>query len=529
MQVQEPAGSSGDATPDGSTVDPYKVAFLDPGARRRPTQVQPTAYVRDRMLVRGRAPQELHSRLSQTLQPLRLSLSAPIAAPLTAEDSGDERAARAAAEATKVLDEHWISPLTVASDDPAKIVDTDAALVAVHDATPDDAAELWFDHVMVPAGGQFGGIGGQFGGIGGQFGGIGGQFGGIGGQFGGIGGQFGGIGTPSEFGLPGRGGRMPVHFGLRNPAEHVPAPVRRPVVAIVDSGLGAHPWFDDDEFVAVGADFHGSRIGGDNCDIGDGIVDPMTGQLAPLAGHGTFIAGIVRQGCPAASLLCIPVFSALGLADEGFVHQTLTLLLARHVESLALGRADGVIDVLSLSMGYYHEQSDDPAAAPALRSLLEAFRDAGVIVVAGAGNDAGTRPFFPAAFGGGADSTDPSVFSVGALNPDGATVALFSNGGDWVRFHRPGAAVVSTMPVTVDAGGSASTESNTSSGRRSTIDPDGYGSGFGVWSGTSFAAPVLAAEAAQLLVGLGPQDAALDLETQLRRAAAVRRALLETP
>ena len=40
--------------------------------------------------------------------------------------------------------------------------------------------------------------------------------------------------------------------------------------------------------------------------------------------------------------------------------------------------------------------------------------------------------------------------AVGALNPD-STVALFSNDGDWVRFLRPGAALISTMPTTFDA------------------------------------------------------------------------------
>ena len=525
MNVEEPVTPR--ATTNGSVVDPFKVAVLDPGARRRAGDVLPTAYVRDRMLLRGGAPKELHAELGKALAPLGLNVAAAssrVSLPASARAT-DARYEDAAAAVAAVLDDHWVDAMAISSADPAHVVDADAAMVAVHDSSPDIAGQLWLNHVFLPAGGQFGGIGGQFGGIGGQFGGIGGQFGGIGGQFGGIGGQFGGIGgqfggigTQSEFGIPGRGGRMPVHVGLRNPSEHVPEPARRPVVAIVDSGLGRHPWFDRDPNVRVGAQFHGIPIGGPNADLGDGIVDRMTGQLAPLAGHGTFIAGIIRQACPTARLLCIPVFSVFGLADEGFVHQTLTLLLARHIEALTLGRAEGVIDVLSLSMGYYHEQSDDPAAAPALRRLCEAFRDAGVIVVAGAGNDAGTRPFFPAAFGGAAASSDPSVLSVGALNPDGTTVSLFSNGGDWVRYHRPGAAVVSTMPISVNAGGGATVES----GRRSTIDPDDYASGFGVWSGTSFAAPTLAAEAAQALAEMGSTEATIDLDNQLRRAANAR-------
>lgn len=513
MQVDQP--DSGDRTPPaGSIVDPYKVVVLDPGARHRPRTVQPTAYVRDRLLVFGGVSPALHNDLGDALKPLGVSVDRPEPAPPVADRA---RGGPAAA----IIAEHWVSTVELAGQSPATVVDADGALSAVHAAESQLVEQVTLDHTFVSAGGQFGGIGGQFGGIGGQFG-------GIGGQFGGIGGQFGGIGSPAEFGLPGRGGRMPVHAGLPNPAEHAPVPTRRPVVAIVDSGLGSHPWFDGDNTVQCGADFHGIAIGGANTDLGDGIVDPMTGEMAPLAGHGTFIAGIIRQGCPAARLLCIPVFSAQGFADEGFVHQTLVLLLARHVEALAQGKEDGVIDVLSLSMGYYHERSDDPAAAPALRKLLDAFRDAGVIVVAGVGNDASQRPFFPAAFGGSKNTGDPAVLSVGALNPDGSTVALFSNGGDWVRFYRPGAAVVSTMPITVNGGAEPSTlATSPAHGRRATIDPDGYACGFGVWSGTSFAAPVLAAEAAVKIAA--EPDQSLTPAAHLARAAAVRASLLSLP
>jgi hypothetical protein len=64
---------------------------------------------------------------------------------------------------------------------------------------------------------------------------------------------------------------------------------------------------------------------------------------------------------------------------------------------------------------------------------------------------------------------------------------------------------VSTFPVTFD--GSAQAAMSTvvpGEGRRETIDPDDFASGFGVWSGTSFAAPVLAAQIAQrLFAGTG--------------------------
>jgi subtilisin family serine protease len=91
------------------------------------------------------------------------------------------------------------------------------------------------------------------------------------------------------------------------------------------------------------------------------------------------------------------------------------------------------------------------------------------------------------------------VSTVGALNPDGST-ALFSNDGPWVGYLRPGASLVSTMPVTYDAAREPSHEIAGSDGEvRAALDPDDFSSGFGVWSGTSFSAPVFAGEVAAAL------------------------------
>ena len=67
----------------------------------------------------------------------------------------------------------------------------------------------------------------------------------------------------------------------------------------------------------------------------------------------------------------------------------------------------------------------------------------GVVVVCSAGNDATSRPCFPAAFAPWSDGIGPiaagprlpAVVSVGALNPNRATDALFSNVGPWVRAY----------------------------------------------------------------------------------------------
>jgi subtilisin family serine protease len=116
---------------------------------------------------------------------------------------------------------------------------------------------------------------------------------------------------------------------------------------------------------------------------------------------------------------------------------------------------------------------------------------------------------------------------VGALNPDG-TIALFSNDGPWVRYLRPGAALVSTLPTTLDGSMEATNRMVDERGEeRSAIDPDGFQSGFAVWSGTSFAAPVFAGQlAARLRDRLGEEGTDDD---RARRVARVTDALAGMP
>jgi subtilisin family serine protease len=101
--------------------------------------------------------------------------------------------------------------------------------------------------------------------------------------------------------------------------------------------------------------------------------------------------------------------------------------------------------------------------------------------------------------------------SVGALNPN-TSDALFTNAGHWVRAYAPGASIMSTMPPL--QGGLQPTSKTWVDGRlRESIDPDDFRSGkkrdgeqrggFGVWSGTSFSAPLIAgALAASMSRGL---------------------------
>ncbi|CAM3509360.1 S8 family peptidase [Isoptericola cucumis] len=344
-----------------------------------------------------------------------------------------------------------------------------------------------------------------------------------------------------EYGAPGSGGRSPVaRLGsppprrVREDGDHFRTPDggARPVVAIVDTGIGTHEWFgtygsgsDDGNGVVIrGASLPDGPIGTyptprlpeEDAEIGGASTAPLTGPLDPVAGHGTFIAGIVHQTCPDALLLPVRAVGGSGSAVESEVIESLRRLLRFHRRGLA-GEPDSVaIDVVVLPLGYYHEQPEDLQWDHPLSEVLARLREEGVAVVVAAGNDGETRPEYPAAFAPEVDrratppritvprdtsENRPPILAVGATNPDGTT-ALFSNDGPWVTCTRPGAAVVSTVPQTLDGPLTPSVrlKERYDDAVRSTIDPEGFQGGFATWSGTSFAAPVLAGEIARELL-----------------------------
>jgi thermitase len=107
----------------------------------------------------------------------------------------------------------------------------------------------------------------------------------------------------------------------------------------------------------------------------------------------------------------------------------------------------------------------------------EIARHRHTIMVAAAGNDASSRPFWPAAL--------PDVIGVAATGPDG-DLAAFSNRGDWVDATAPGVDVVSSYVRLLPG------EEGVAPGTTTRV----YGAAR--WSGTSFAAPRIAAELAHL-------------------------------
>jgi Subtilase family len=331
--------------------------------------------------------------------------------------------------------------------------------------------------------------------------------------------------------------RAPVTLCLRAPDRREPDALRcrRPVVAVLDTGVRAHPWLDvrrdpaggylldpADGFVVddpaiqaviyAEASFAAAHQGDAArqliADAWDGPAagDPLVGELNDASGHGTFISGIVRQAAPDARVLSIRIMHSDDVVYEGDLLCALALLADR-IAAAEGGSMAEMVDAVSLSLGYFDESAADIADSSGLWAVIQVLLDLGVAVVAAAGNYSTRRRFYPAAF-----SLQPSpvpVISVGALNPNGSR-ALFSDGGRWVRAWAAGAAVVSTYPD--DVNGSLTPEvrvhprpgggspAGARADDREGLDPDDFRGGFATWSGTSFAAPLIAARlVAQLL------------------------------
>lgn len=264
-----------------------------------------------------------------------------------------------------------------------------------------------------------------------------------------------------------------VSLPLAGALMRVERDVCAPNVVVCDSGFGGHPWFDGvDCAVPTVA---GVRLGhpGPLCPANGRVVD-LTGNPSPFAGHGTFVAGLVRQACPGARLTSVPVLDDDGVTLESSVVNALALLLARHISGRERGDARPCVSVVCVTSGFYHEQPDREDFAGPLSAVVHALGEWGVSVVASAGNQASHERWFPAALAARSDMPVP-VVSVGALDASGGDAAWFSNTGTWVRAYRPGVNVVSSI--------------------------DGDGGRFAMWSGTSFAAPQVAGELAAALGG----------------------------
>jgi subtilisin family serine protease len=182
----------------------------------------------------------------------------------------------------------------------------------------------------------------------------------------------------------------------------------------------------------AGSEWYG-EVGPDDADAAEGS----------QAGHGTFLAGILVRQAPGVSLRVCRLLDGQGVGDEAGVVRALNRMRERPPH------------VLNLSFGC-HTFDDRPPSllADALSSLPD------TVAVACAGNTAGDRPFWPAALAG--------VVGVGAVDAAQERRAPFSGHGPWVDACARGEWLTSAYPESDDF------------------------AGYAAWSGTSFAAALVA-------------------------------------
>jgi len=279
--------------------------------------------------------------------------------------------------------------------------------------------------------------------------------------------------------------------GREFPLRELDGPGRHPRIAVLDTGLAKGKQLPD----LLGSGGAAARISGDpdrpdSKLHGDaGITWAKDNWLDPVAGHGTFIAGIIEQLAPGSTIHIQHAISGLGDAIESEVIQKIL--------GLAALPDDERPHILSLSFGGTAQEQ-----APALRSAIRKARLAGIVVVASAGNDGTSEAQYPAAYNG--------VIAVGALAPDGPTP--WTNYGQWVDACAPGADLVSSFFAKFDG----------PQPRINTVDPDKF-EGWAIWSGTSFAGPVVvAAIAREMVVGACSAKEAADRTVYAPSALRIR-------
>jgi subtilisin family serine protease len=211
---------------------------------------------------------------------------------------------------------------------------------------------------------------------------------------------------------------------------------------------------------------------------------PQDGFLDIAAGHGSFCAGIVQQIAPGAQIVVSKQLDSDGFATE--------LRIARElVSQVRAGLSAGQDVIVNLSLGTETADDEPPVALEmALQIIDEEAREAGreAFVVAAAGNFGHTRPCYPAAF--------PTVTAVAAIT-QGMAPAEWSSRGTWVDMCTIGEGVRSTFVP--------GTESPAADSELEEFPHNAWA----LWSGTSFAAPQVAAAIAKIAIddGVAPTEA----------------------
>jgi subtilisin family serine protease len=209
-------------------------------------------------------------------------------------------------------------------------------------------------------------------------------------------------------------------------------------IAILDTGVDlAHPdlsskiFVNPGEVAANGLDDDGNGYIDDvrGWDFGDGDASAMpTAFYDPASGidagfHGTFGAGLAAAASN----------NNVGIVGVAWQCRILPLKISNASSEIPLDAvteaveyaADNGADILNMSFG----APGDSGVAEYFQALVDLATNAGALVVAAAGNDGLSDPFYPAACDG--------ALSVGATDELNQR-ASFSNWGSWVDVAAPG-------------------------------------------------------------------------------------------
>jgi hypothetical protein len=215
-------------------------------------------------------------------------------------------------------------------------------------------------------------------------------------------------------------------------------------------------------------------------------VDPRA--IHPYAGHGTFCAGVVRCVAPASEVRVEGFLTQGGAVYESEIFGQLFEALATEP------------DIISVSAG---TRSRNNLHLLSFERLWETYVEpfGKTVLVAAAGNDGTSKPFWPAALSW--------AIGVGSLDPDG-TVSDFSNFGSWVDVFALGRDAVNAFPS-----GSFTCNEPPDTGEVRRFD------GVAQWSGTSFSTPLVAAIIAARMSHTG-ESARQAADVLITRARAAR-------
>ncbi len=252
-------------------------------------------------------------------------------------------------------------------------------------------------------------------------------------------------------------------------------------VYVADTGLltdaeADHPWLRGVR-----------RVPGQSPDPAGVDLDGKT-MIPSYAGHGTFVAGIIRCLAPGTDVIVSNVFKVAGSTLESDLVKELD-------RALGLG-----VDVFNLSIATTTRKTLPLLGFDGFLQRLRHYK--GVACVVAAGNNAYHKPTFPAAY--------PETVSVGALGADWRGRARFSNYGGWVDVYAPGRNLVNAF-----ATGPYKCQDYPYKGKTRNF----YG--MARWSGTSFSAPIVTGLIAARMsrTGENGQEAAAAVLAEARSSA----------